>query len=129
MGVHVPDLWKTCGRAVSSARSTASTNDRWITHVAASVRSAATNPIIANCRPVRTSCPTSATTPAIAVPTCAGPPFRKARVWSRRSSGTTLTSVSHAGEATPWSHTPVITRSATTATNPDATSRIANDPR
>ena len=51
---------------------------------------AVASPIAANCRGVSTSWPTSAMTPAIAVPACAGPPFRNARTWSRRASGTTF---------------------------------------
>ena len=69
--------------------------------VAPSVSSAATSPITANPCSVNECWPTSASTPAITVPICVGPPFKNARVWSRRPSGTTLTSASHPGEATP----------------------------
>ena len=66
--------------------------------------------------------------PAIAVPTWVGPPFRNARTWSRRDSGTTLTRVSHAGEHTPCSQTDTPNRTATIVANEVLTSSAPNDP-
>jgi hypothetical protein len=102
--------------------------ERRIARVARTVATAAASPIAASARLESTSCPTSATRPAIAVPACEGPPFMNARVWSRCVSGTTLTSVSHPGEATPWSQTAVTNRSTTSVKNAESTSRIPNAP-
>ena len=97
-------------------------------HATNTVAHAVTRPMSVSCRGVSASAPANAITPAIAVPACAGPPFRNARTWSRRASGTTFVKVSQPGEATPCSHTPVAARAVTSVTNPALTRSTPKEP-
>jgi hypothetical protein len=69
----------------------------------------------------RARSPIIATTPASTVPTCVGPPYRNARIRSRRSPGTVLITASHVLDAPPWSQTTCANRNARSIANVEAT--------
>jgi len=71
---------KTRGRPARIASASAAVYEPRIRHATNSVAAAATNPTIASRSGVSASLPINSTRPAIAVPICAGPPFRNARL-------------------------------------------------
>ena len=102
--------------------------ERRIRHVIQIVRPATPSPMTESAFGESACWPTSVRTPAIAVPAWLAPPEMNARTWSRRASGTTLISVSQAGDATPCNHTITTARDMTRVANAELASRIPNEP-